>query len=130
MNDLNMEQLNMERRKAYFRGISMEKRYAQDVRLFGMGELLKEKYQNLWEEVFQRRRAVVRGKTIVAVLLSCLPELVLAWISLDIGFRVFGGKASVGDYPLYTGMTGQLLSAFFVMSYSFTNIYFNYKKEK
>ena len=122
---LSMEQLNMERRKAYFRGISMEKRYAQDVRLFGMGELLKEKYQNLWEEVFQRRRAVVRGKTIVAVLLSCLPELVLAWISLDIGFRVFGGKASVGDYPLYTGMTGQLLSAFFVMSYSFTNIYDN-----
>ncbi len=123
--ELSMEQLNMERRKSYVQGITMERQYAQDIRLFGTGELLKGKYQALWREVFEKRKKMVRGKTILAVFLSCLPEVVLAGIGLDIGLRIFRGEATVGDYSLYTGMTAQFLSAFFMMVYSFTNIYDN-----
>lgn len=122
---LSMEQMNVERKKAYFQGVSLEKRYAQDVRLFDIGEMLKDKYRILWRDVFEKRRQMVRGKTLLAMLLSCLPELVLAGIGLDIGLRIFRGEASVGDYSLYTGMTAQFLSAFFLMVYSFTNIYDN-----
>ena len=122
---LSMEQMNVERKKAYIQRISLEKQYAQDVRLFGIGSLLQEKYQTLWQEVFGKRRQMIRGKTVLAIFLSCLPEIVLAGISLDIGLRIFRGEASVGDYSLYTGMTAQFLSAFFLMVYSFTNIYDN-----
>lgn len=122
---LSMEQMNSERRKAYFQGICMEKRYAQDIRLFDIGDFLKEKYFTIWKEVFEKRRQVVRRKTVLMLALSCLPEVIFAGIEVDIGIRIFKGMATAGDYSLYTGMMTQFLSSFFVMAYSLSNIYDN-----
>ena len=44
---------------------------------------------------------------------------------MDIGLRIFAGTASIGDYSLYMGMMEQLLSAFFIMTYSLTNVHDN-----
>lgn len=119
---LSMEQMNAERRKAYYRGICLEKRYAQDIRLFDIGGYLKEKYCSIWKEVFEKRRQLVWRKTVLMLVLSVLPELVTAGIGIDIGIRIFRGTATVGDYSLYAGMMAQFLSAFFVMAYSFSDI--------
>lgn len=123
--ELSMEQINAERKKAYIQGISLDKRYAQDIRLFHIGDLLKQKYHCLWQEVHAKRKNVIRKKTVSTVFFACLPELVCAGIGVDIGLHILRGNASVGDYSLYTGLTAQFLTAFFVMSFSFTNIYDN-----
>lgn len=123
--ELSMEQINAERKKAYIQGISLDKRYAQDVRLFHIGDLLKQKYHCLWQEVYVKRKKIIRGKTATTVFFACLPELVCAGVGIDIGLHILKGNASVGDYSLYTGLMAQFLTAFFVMSFSFTNIYDN-----
>ena len=123
--DLSMEQMNAERKKSYFQGLTLDRRYAQDVRIFGIGGMLQQKYHVIWHEVFENRKSVLRKKTAFTVLFAYLPEIVMASMGLDIGVRILEGKASIGDYSLYMGMMGQFLSAFFVMAYAFTNVYDN-----
>ena len=123
--DLNMEQINAERKKSYFQGLTLDKRYAQDIRLFGIGEMLQKKYHMIWKEVFGNKKSVLRKKTVFTMLFACLPEVVMVLMGLNIGVHILEGKASIGDYSLYMGMMGQFLSAFFVMAYAFTNVYDN-----
>lgn len=123
--NLSMEQINAERKKSYIQGITLEKRYAQDIRLFHIGKLLREKYYNIWKEVFTKRKQVLRKKTVVTIVFSCLPGIITVVVGMDIGLRIFAGTASIGDYSLYMGMMEQLLSAFFIMTYSLTNVHDN-----
>ena len=122
---LSMEQLKNERRKGYFQGIALDKRFAQDVRLYNIGGFLKEKHYSLWKEVFGEQRKVARKRTAAAILWECLPEIVSMAIGISIGFKIFNGTSTVGDYSLYTGLIVQFLSSCSRLSLSFTNIYDN-----
>lgn len=77
--DLSMEQMNAERKKSYFQGLTLDRRYAQDVRIFGIGGMLQQKYHVIWHEVFENRKSVLRKKTAFTVLFACLPEIVMAY---------------------------------------------------
>lgn len=85
----------------------------------------KSLYELSMEQINAERKKIIRGKTATTVFFACLPELVCAGIGIDIGLHILKGNASVGDYSLYTGLMAQFLTAFFVMSFSFTNIYDN-----
>lgn len=123
--ELSMDQMNAERKKAYLQGITLDRRYAQDIRLFGIGGMLQERYHRIWQEVFGKKKTVLRKKTVITALFACLPEVVMAVIGMDIGIRIFAGTATVGDYSLYMGMLRQFLTAFFMMVYALTNVYDN-----
>lgn len=120
-----LDQINAERRKGYLQGICMEKAYAQDIRLFDTGDLLREKYHVIWREVFEKRRTLVRSRTLFMILAACLPELVSFGIAVDIGRNVLAGAGSVGDYSLYTGLAVQLISSCSLLAYTFSSIYDN-----
>ncbi len=120
-----LDQINAERRKGYLQGICMEKAYAQDIRLFDIGDLLREKYHAIWQEVFEKRRKLVRSRTLLMILSACLPELVSFWIAVDIGGSILAGTGSVGDYSLYTGLAVQLISSCSLLAYTFSSIYDN-----
>jgi ABC-type multidrug transport system fused ATPase/permease subunit len=122
---LSMEQLNNERKKGYFQGIAMDKQYAQEVRLFNIGDYLREKHYLMWKEVFGRQRIVARKRATTAILWGCLPEILSMFIGINIGYKIFNGIATVGDYSLFSGLIIQFLSACSRMSLSFTNIYDN-----
>lgn len=122
---LSMEQLKNERKKGYFQGITLDKRYAQDVRLFNIGESLKDRHYSMWEKVFGEQRKVARKRTVATMVWECLPEIISMAIGISIGFNIFRGTATIGDYSLYTGLILQFLSACSMLSHSFTNIYDN-----
>lgn len=122
---LSMEQLKNERKKGYYQGITMDKQYAQDIRLFHIGEFLKEKHYLMWKELYGKQRKVSRRRAAATIVCGCLPEGVSTAIGINIGFRIFKGISTVGDYSLYTGLIGQFLSACTKLSMSFTNIYDN-----
>ncbi len=122
---LSVEQLTAERKKAYYQGIVLEKGFSQEVRLYGMGNILRKKYKEVWEAFYQRKRTVIRRKTSLSVVFSCLPEIICAGIGIHLGFQIFGGQATVGDYSLYTGLVSQFLVGFYSLTMSFTEIYDN-----
>jgi ABC-type multidrug transport system fused ATPase/permease subunit len=122
---LSMEQLKNERKKGYYQGVAMDKRYAQDVRLFNIGDFLIDKHYYMWKEVFGKQRKVARKRTAATIIWGCLPETVSMTIGINIGFKIFKGASTVGDYSLYTGLIAQFLGACTRLSLSFTNIYDN-----
>lgn len=122
---LSMEQLKNERIKGYFQMISMDKRYAQDIRLFHIGDFFLEKHYLMWREIFGKQKEINRRRTKAITLWGYIPETVSMMIGINIGFRIFKGTSTVGDYSLYTGLITQFLSACSRLSLSFTNIYDN-----
>lgn len=125
---LSLAQINGERQKGYYQSVAVDRGYAQDLRLFNAGENIKQRYSQLWGELFERRRDMIRGRTIMTCLLDCLPELAVMFIGINIALRVIDGLATVGDYSLYTGLIGQLRSAISLLALSVTQIYDNQLK--
>ncbi len=125
---LSMEQINGERQKSYYQSLAVDKSHAQDVRLFNAGDRLKERYTRLWQELFDKRRTLMRKRTLLTCLMDCLPEIVVVIISIHIAFQVIGKMATVGDYSLYTGLISQLWAAISRLSSSVMQIYDNQMK--
>lgn len=125
---LTLEQINGERKKGYLQGLLLDKRLAPDLRLYNVCDVLKNKYQRLWESMFSQRKAINRRRSILTGVLECLPEIVATGIGLDVAFRVLAGNATIGDYSLYTGLVSQLWSGVYRFSNAVVQIYDNQLK--
>ncbi|MCL2222617.1 MAG: ABC transporter ATP-binding protein/permease, partial [Oscillospiraceae bacterium] len=122
---LSLEQINGLRQMGYIQGISSERAFTQDFRLFNVGEILKSRYRRIWKGLFITRRRKSRKRTVFVSILEAVPEIVIALISIDIAFRVIGGYATVGDYSLFVGLTAQLWGAISLFSLSAMQVYDN-----
>lgn len=122
---LGLDQVNGERQKNYLYYVASDKIYAQDVRLFGLGDQLRDRYHHLWRDIFTHKKKMVKSRTWLTGTLEFLPELVIGVITLDISFKVLCGGATIGDYSLYTGLLSQLWSAIMLLTNSVMQIYDN-----
>ena len=125
---LSLDQINGQRQMGYIQGITTDRLYAQDLRLFNAGDKLQGRYRRIWDALFADRRSTTRKRAILTGVLECLPEAVVAWIGIDIAFRVLSGQATVGDYSLYIGLAAQLWGSISLLSSSAINIYDNQMK--
>ena len=105
---LSLEQINSERQLSYYKSLTIDKRYAQDLRLYNVAESLQGRYKQLWQDIFSNKRRMIRRKTTETTLLTVLPEIAIVFIGFDIASRVLAKEAMVGDYALITGLVGQL----------------------
>jgi len=125
---LSLDQINGIRRMGYCRFVTTARVYAQDMRLFGAGGILVERYRGIWQQLFEKRRSTSRKRAILTGVLECLPEVTVALIGVDIAFSVLGGSATVGDYSLYISLAAQLWAAISTLSSSIMQIYDNKMK--
>ena len=125
---LSLTQVSGERQKRYYQNLAVDKEYAQDIRLFAAGGMLMQRFTQLWNQLFSKRRDMMRRRTILTCLLDYLPEIVVVFIGVNIAYRVIGGEATVGDYSLYTGLLGQLWASISQLTHSATRIYDNQLK--
>lgn len=122
---LSKEQMNGERKKQYLYYISTDKSYAQDVRLYDIGDVLKRKYEALWENLFDKKRKMTRTQTIMMSIFSVLPEIVILFITLTLAYSILQGRNTIGDYSLYTGLLSQLLNGITLFVLNNMRIYDN-----
>ena len=120
---LSLEQIKGERQKGYLQGLSTSRQFSQDIRLFGIGGYLKERYAKLWGILFGDRKKMLRKRSVITGLLECLPEFVMIGIAVDVSFHVLSGITTVGDYMLYTGLAAQLSSSIFMLTTTAIQIY-------
>lgn len=125
---LSLEQINDERKKSYISSILTLRQYAQDIRLFDAGNFLMKRYRSVWSQVFTKRRDMIRARSQMVAVLECIPELVIIGVTISIALRILDGKATVGDYSLYTGLLAQLWSGIFLFTNGITGIYDNQLK--
>lgn len=126
--DLDVEQINNERKKAYVQAITSEKHYAVNLRLYDATSFLMKKYKDLWKLTFTKRKTALRTRGILTGVLNCLPEISMIIIALDIGKNIFQNQMTIGAYSLYTGLIGQLCSNFYSLTTSIVSVYDNQLK--
>lgn len=126
--DLDVEQINNERKKAYIQAITPEKNYAVNLRLYDATSFLMKKYKDLWKLTFTKRKTALRTRGILTGMLNCLPEISMIIIALDIGKKIFLNRMTIGAYSLYTGLVGQLCGNFYSLTTSLVSVYDNQLK--
>jgi len=108
---LSLEQINTERQLSYYQSVSLDRRYAQDLRLYNVADNLMNRYKRLWQDVFLKKKEMIRRKTIETTLVTFLPEIVIVVIGFEVASKILRKEASVGDYALITGLIAQLWGA-------------------
>lgn len=123
--DFNLEQLNNSRRKEYFIEIATNRQFTQDVRLYNMSCMLIQKYNLLWNDIFSKRKRILKKQTIIEVTMLCIPEIIFLCTMLNVGKRIIQGILSIGDYSLYIGLLSQLWENIIMVILSVTAIWEN-----
>lgn len=112
-----------ERQMNYLYMTVTERKYAQEVRLYGVGGYLVEKYQRLWDEYFTNKKKVVSIRAVWNLLLSVMPEVLAVAALISVGNGVLHGIHTVGDFTLYAGLTAQLITALQCIVMSVMDLY-------
>ena len=120
---INVNQIKDERKLNHLYDIAAGKEYAEDVRLFNIGGLIRTRYLDLWTSLFVRRKKIIRKGAFRVGLLDTLPQLVIFFIILDITLKILNGTGTVGDYSLYYGILNQLSGSIYIASMSIMRIY-------
>lgn len=122
---LSLKQINSRRKMNYCHSLAIDRDYAQSLRLYNAGPILKKKYKQIWEGVFNERRKLIKAQVIVLGLVGCLPEVVSTIVRLNVAYKVIYGQASIGDYSLCIGLLTQLWVAINSLSSAVMSIYDN-----
>lgn len=120
---LDVDQINLERNKAYIQTIATEKEFAPNLRLYCAAPRLTERYKNLWKVTFDRRRKTLRSRSVATGILNCLPEFVTVFVGIHIGMNIFSGTTTIGSYSLYTGLVSQLWGNIYLFMNAVISVY-------
>ena len=106
-----LDHVREERQMQYLYRTVTERTYAQEIRLYRIGNYLLKKYHNLWKIYFLEKRNTLRMRAIWNFTLSIFPEIFSAAALLNIGNLILKGKCTIGDFSLYNGLLIQIVSA-------------------
>lgn len=120
---LSLDQMNEERKLNYLYGIVTGREHASDVRLYNIGDQINQRYNNLWNHMFNNRKRVMKKKTTLVSLVDLLPFIIRFLILFTIMLEVLDGSGTVGDYVLYAGVLEQLYSSVYSVSIQILSIY-------
>ncbi|SHI24664.1 ATP-binding cassette, subfamily B [Sporobacter termitidis DSM 10068] len=119
----NLTHIKEERQMNYLSFIMTDKSYAQELRLFNIGDFLKEKFKAIWGPYFAKKKKLTKKRVFLVTLLSVLPQLCILGILAVLSLRIINGNNTVGDYSLYSGLLAQFLSSLMAALTSIINIY-------
>ena len=122
---LETEQMNDLRKRGYLNLLATNKRFAQSVRLYDLGDYLKTRYDSLWLAAYLKKKKLIRSRTVISAFLEMLPEVAMVVVSAFVVFRVIEGKATVGDFTLHYSLLSQLSASILILINSGVQVYDN-----
>ena len=114
-----------ERKMEYILGILTGRIFAKDVRLYSFHDHMISRYDSLWQKWFSEKRSLSKKKCKCISLLSVIPEMSVAGMMLFIGYKIFLGQLTIGDYTLYSGIINQMTGSIGLIINLFTQMYEN-----
>lgn len=106
-----LDHMREERRMNYLYRVMTERRHAQEIRLFDVGQALLDRYGRIFTEYFGEKRKVAGRRAGWSLLLSALPEALSALALCSVGGGVLRGERTAGDFTLYAGLLAQFTAA-------------------
>ncbi len=98
------EQATQERHSWYYHWMLVSSDYAKEVRLFGLGELFKKRYQEVRQALRQGRLGIARQRAIADWIVQTLATLAIFGTFGLAAYQAINGKISLGDLmAIYLG---------------------------
>lgn len=114
-----MKNWEQERKIHYISGLFFSKSFNKDIKLFDLFPFLKQKFEVAWEAVFTKKKKLSYKYTVIQVVCSFLPEIVMLIIYINLGLTVLNSTVmNVGDYTYYQGIIGQVSGGMFMLIYN------------
>lgn len=110
------------RMNIYAKAITSED-YAKEVRLFSLQETLLQRWQHLFDQTFQTMQQVRYEGAFAVVVWSLIGGLGVALPYVYVVIGVLGGRFTLGDLALYTGIILQLRRSLYILIGNTGDIY-------
>lgn len=95
------ERINLDRRSWYLNFLLTTDRFAKEVRLFGFGAPLIERYGQLRDQLFREKTRILRQRTWFDSLGRSIEVLAMAAVFGYIAWKTASGNFSIGDVVMY-----------------------------
>ncbi|QWF80615.1 ABC transporter ATP-binding protein [Amycolatopsis sp. CA-230715] len=113
------------RRMEYLASLVTTDTYAKEIKLFGLGDHLVDRFRRLGKVYYERQRKLVGTRNAVGASWGLLTTFAGSAIALYISLEVVGGTLTLGDLALYTAAAAGVQSAVAGLFIGFTGMYEN-----
>lgn len=91
------------RELSYYSGLSTNKDMAKELRIFGLYDHFRERYQKIYKNYFKGLKSLFVKEGMLNICIAIISAVVNCALFLYIARGVYNGNMLVGDYSLYTG---------------------------
>nr|WP_083467267.1 ABC transporter ATP-binding protein [Kibdelosporangium sp. MJ126-NF4]CEL22548.1 Lipid A export ATP-binding/permease protein MsbA [Kibdelosporangium sp. MJ126-NF4] len=113
------------RRMDYLSSLVTTDTYAKEVKLFGLGPYLVDRFERLGKVYYDRQRGMIRKKNVAGTLWGLISTVAGSAIYLYIALRAVSGELTLGDLALYTAAAASVQSSIGGLFGSFSGMYEN-----
>ena len=121
--DLNLQQTNKERERAYLYSITLDKNVSEDIRFYNFGKIIISKYFHISNNIFKEKKLNYKKRTAIIPLLDTLVYFNMSILLYSIICDIYKGTLTIGDYILYSNLIEQLVNCVYHISSSYIQIY-------
>lgn len=122
---LNMMMSPIRRRMDYLSSLVTTDTYAKEVKLFGLGNYLTDRFDKLGRVYYDRQRKLIRQRNVASTGWGMVSTLASSAIYLYIALRAVNGELTLGDLTLFTTASTQVQSAVSGLFTGFSGMYEN-----
>jgi ATP-binding cassette subfamily B protein len=113
------------RRMDYLSSLVTTDTYAKEVKVFGLGDYLVDRFEKLGKVYYSRQRKLIRQRNVASTAWSMFSTVTGSAIYLYIALRAVSGELTLGDLALYTTAATQVQSAVGGLFSGFSGMYEN-----
>ena len=103
--------------------VLMGEEYAKELRLFGLQELWLKRWQSQFVQFFSEMQAIRKKGAIVVLFWSIFSRIGVALPFVYVVMGALGGRYTLGDLALYSGLIVQVENSLELLINSYTNLY-------
>jgi ATP-binding cassette subfamily B protein len=103
--------------------VLMGEEYAKELRLFGLQELWLKRWQGQFVQFFSEMQAIRKKASIIVLLWSIFSRVGVALPFVYVVMGALGGRYTLGDLALYSGLIVQVENSLELLINSYTNLY-------
>ncbi|MEG4282996.1 ABC transporter ATP-binding protein [Microcoleus sp. A006_D1] len=103
--------------------VLMGEEYAKELRLFGLQELWLKRWQGQFVQFFSEMQGIRKKASIIVLLWSIFSRVGVALPFVYVVMGALGGRYTLGDLALYSGLIVQVENSLELLINSYTNLY-------
>lgn len=112
LNQSDIDTMEEQRKKEYYKSILLDKKYAKDLRIYRCREYFTEKYQNEWNKILSIKERVYKSSFTKIYTNELVHTIGYIYIMINSFYKTINGGFSIGDLSIVINATKSSSEAF------------------